>query len=68
MYVNVTDTISWRDHHDRVMQLNCLFLWHMLGDTTEGVALGCNHQSICMSQLQPLCSAALVPDVLPAEG
>ena len=24
-------------------------------------ALGCNYQSICMSQLQPLCSAALVP-------
>ena len=23
-------------------------------------ALGCNHQSICMPQLQPLCSAALV--------
>ena len=27
-------------------------------------ALGCNHQSICMPQLQPLCSAALVPNVL----
>ena len=27
--------------------------------------LGCNHQSICMPQLQPLCSAALVPNVLP---
>ena len=28
-------------------------------------ALGCNHQSICMPLLQPLCSAALVPNVLP---
>ena len=28
-------------------------------------ALGCNHQSICMPQLQSLCSAALVPNVLP---
>ena len=41
----------------------------MPDDTTEGVtniALGCNHQSICMPQLQPLCSAALVPiHVLP---
>ena len=28
-------------------------------------AQGCNHQSTCMPQLQPLCSAALVPNVLP---
>ena len=28
-------------------------------------ALGCNHQSICMPQLQLLSSAALVPNVLP---
>ena len=43
-----------------------LFLWHMPDDATEGVAdLGCNHQSICMPQLQPLCFAALVPNVLP---
>ena len=28
-------------------------------------ALDCNHQSVCMPQLQPLCSAALVPNVLP---
>ena len=27
-------------------------------------ALGCNHQSICIPQLQPLCSAAPVPNVL----
>ena len=36
---------------------------------TEGVAkhsfLGCSRQSTCMPQLQPLCSAALVPNVLP---
>ena len=43
----------------------------MPDDATEDVAeqsntaLGCNHQSICMPQLQPLCSAALVPNVLP---
>ena len=41
----------------------------MPDDATEGVAehsfLGCNHQSTCMPQLQPLCSAALVPNVLP---
>ena len=28
-------------------------------------ALDGNHQSICMPQLLPLCSAALVPNVLP---
>ena len=28
-------------------------------------AQGCNHQSTCMPQLQPLGSAALVPNVLP---
>ena len=36
----------------------------MPDDATEGVvytALSCNHQSICMPQLQPLGSAALVP-------
>ena len=40
----------------------------MPDDATEGEAehsLGCNHQSICMPQLQPLRSAALVPNVLP---
>ena len=37
-------------------------LWHMPADTIE---TGCNHQSTCMPQLQPLCSAALVPNVLP---
>ena len=41
----------------------------MWDDATEGVAkhsfLGYNHQSTCMSQLQPLCSDALIPNVLP---
>ena len=41
----------------------------MPDDATEGVAeysfFGCNHQSICMPQLQPLCLAVLVPNVLP---
>ena len=43
-------------------------MWHMPDDAIEGVArttLGCNHQSICMPKLQPLCSAALVHNVLP---
>ena len=52
------------------MQLSwLLFLWHLPDDTTEGVAkhsfLGCNHQSTCMSQEQPLCSPALVWYPLP---
>ena len=41
----------------------------MPDEATEGVAehsfLGCNHQSTVHTQLQPLCSAALVPNVLP---
>ena len=41
-------------------------------DATEGVAakiaLGCNHQSICMPQLQPSCSAALLPMYKVVEG
>ena len=55
--INVTDTISWQGHHDRVMQLNLLYfcgtyqliplkLW-------QNRAQGCNHQSTCMPQLQP---------------
>ena len=39
-----------------------LFL-HMPADTTEGVvkhSFGCNHQSTCMSQLQPLCLDTLI--------
>ena len=66
---NVTDTISWRGHHDRVMQLNWLYfcgICQMMPlKVWPNTALGCNHQSICMPQLQPLCSAALVPNVLP---
>ena len=67
--VNVTDTILWQGHHDRVMQLNWLYfcgICHMMPlKVWPNTALGCNHQSICMPQLQPLCSAALVPNVLP---
>ena len=65
--VNVTDTILWQGHHDRVMQLNWLYFCGkcqmMPLKVWPNTALGCNHQSICM--LQPLCSAALVPNVLP---
>ena len=54
---------------DRVMQLNWLYfcgicqliplkLW-------PNTVQGWHHQSICMPQLQPLCSAVLVPNVLP---
>ena len=67
--VNVTDTISWRGHHDRVMQLNWLYFCDicqmMPPKVSPNTALGCNHQSICMPQLKPLCSAALIPNVLP---
>ena len=67
--VNVTDTILWQGHHDRVMQLNWLYfcgICQMMPlKVWPNTALGCNHQSICMPQLQPLCSAALVPNVLP---
>ena len=40
----------------------------MPDDTTEvwpKTALGCHRQSICMPQLQTLCSAALVSNLLP---
>ena len=30
-------------------------------------ALGCKYQSICMFQLQPVCSAALLRNVLPRD-
>ena len=41
--VIVTDIILWQGHHDRVMQLNLLylftlFMWHMPDDAIEGVA------------------------------
>ena len=45
-----------------------LFLWHMPVDATEGVAEHSSRlqpSSICMPQLQSLCSAALVPNVIP---
>ena len=52
MYVNVTDTISWQGHHDRVMQLNWLYfcgICQMMPlKVWPNTALGCNHQSICM--------------------
>ena len=60
--------LSWRGHHDRVMQLNwlcfCGICQMMPLNVWLNTALGCNHQSICMPQLQPLCSAAQVPNVL----
>ena len=63
------DTISWRSHHDRVMQLNWLYLYGICQmiplKLWPNTVHGCNHQSTCMTQLQPLCSAALIPNVLP---
>ena len=57
--VNVTDTISWQGHHDRVMQLNWLHfrgICQMISQKAwPNTALGCNHQSTCMPQLQSLC-------------
>ena len=56
--VNVTDTILWQGHHDRVMQLNWLYFCGkcqiMPLKVWPNTALGCNHQSICMPQLQLL--------------
>ena len=66
--VNVTDTILWQGHHDRVMQFNWLYfcgIYQMMPlKVWPNTALGCNHQSISMPKLHPLCSAALVPNVL----
>ena len=60
---NVTDTILWQGHHDRVMQLNWLYfcgICQMMPlKVWPNTALGCNHQSICMSQFS---SALTVPD------
>ena len=68
MCVNVTDAILWQGHHDRVMQLNWLYfcgICQMMPlKVWPNTAPGCNHQSICTPQLQPLCSAAQVPNVL----
>ena len=68
--VTVTDIILWRGHHDRVvMRLNWLYfcgICQMIPLIVwPNTALGCNHQSICMPQLQLFCSAALVSNVLP---
>ena len=57
---------------DRFMQLN----WRHFCDTCQliplklwpNTALGCNHQLVCMPQLQLSCSAALVPNELYPEG
>ena len=61
--VNVTDTILWQGHHDRVMQLIgiyfCGICQMMPLKVWPNTALGCNRQSICMPQLQTLCAAAL---------
>ena len=52
-----------------VMQLNWLYscgLCQLIPlKLIPNTAQGCNHQSTCMPQLQLLCSAALVPNVLP---
>ena len=62
--------ISRRCHHDRVMQLNWLYfcgIWQSLPlKVWPNTTVGCNHQSVCMPQLQSLCSASCSgTDVLP---
>ena len=56
--VNVTYTISWQGHHDRVMQLNLLYFCGicqmMRLKVWPNTAQGCSHQSILMPQLQLL--------------
>ena len=51
------------------MQFNwlhfCGICWMISLKVQPNTALGCNHQSICMPQLQPLCSAALAPIYYP---
>ena len=59
--------------YDRVMQLNWLYFYGILCQLRplklwSNTALDCNHQSTCMPQLQPLCSATLVPNVLLPQG
>ena len=55
--------------YDRVMQLNWLYfcgIYQLIPlKLWPNTAQGCNHQSTCMPQLHPLCSPALVPNVLP---
>ena len=54
---------------DRVMQLNWLYFCGICQliplNLWPNTVQGCNHQSTCLPQLQPLCSAALVPNILP---
>ena len=40
-------------------------MWYMPDDATEGVVEHCFSDCNLHAQLQPLCSAALVPNVLP---
>ena len=67
--INVTDTILRQGHHDRVMQLNWLYfcgICHMMPlKVWPNTALGCNHQSICMPQLQPLWGSGLLRFIRP---
>ena len=68
---NVTDTISWQGHLNRVMQLNWLYFCGiyqtLLLKVWPNTALGCSCQSIFMPQLQHLCSAGLVSMYYPRE-
>ena len=62
--VNVTDTILWQGHHDRVIQLKWLYFCGICKmmplKMWSNTALGCNHQSICMPQLQLLVTSCRV--------
>ena len=66
LWQNTAPTISLGSHQNIGLHTgacaNVVLLTYVL---TYTYLQGCNHQSTCMPQLQPLCSAALVPNVLP---
>ena len=55
---NCHESCNWIEFFCGICQMMPLKVW-------PNTALGCNHQSVCMPQLQPLCSAALVPRYYP---
>ena len=62
-----TDKWDWNGYYFHTG--TCFFPIRALGiiicQLFSNPAQGCNHQSSCMPQLEPLCSAALVLNVLP---
>ena len=65
--VKVTDILWQGSRLSHAIELT-LFLWHMPDEATEGVAENSSRLQPSINlhaQLEPLCSAALVPNVLP---